>query len=106
MNTETFKNLLGQTSKPLLVDFYASWCAPCKVLAAELEKVEAEAGEKLAIVKVDIDQNIPLALEHQIRGVPTLVLFHQNQEIWRHSGLLKAREILDTLRRVGKPLGI
>lgn len=88
-NQETsFRELIQGSERPVLVDFYADWCGPCKTLAGELEKFADEHGQEVKIVKVNVDNNMSAALSCKVRGVPTLVLYKEGQEIWRNSGTM------------------
>lgn len=93
----TFSSLLNSES-PVLVDFSAEWCGPCKALAPILKQVKDQTGDRLKIIKIDVDRNAALAGKFQVRGVPTLVLFQKGQPVWRQSGVLPADAILRAVR--------
>lgn len=82
---------------PVLVDFYAEWCGPCKALAPILTAVKHELGDAVKIVKIDVDKNQPLANQFQVRGVPTLILFKNSHPIWRKSGVLQKNELIQII---------
>lgn len=94
----SFQEIINQ-DKPVLIDFFATWCAPCKALAPVLEQVKDEVDEKAMIIKIDIDKNQSLATKLNVRGVPTLILYKNGEQIWRQSGVLGKVEILNQIER-------
>lgn len=96
INSNEFKNV---TAKGLvLVDFFATWCGPCKMIAPILEEVSNELND-VVIVKVDVDENLPLAGEFRISGVPTLVLFKDGQEIDRVVGFMVKKDLINWIKK-------
>lgn len=88
----TFQSLLNDEI-PVLVDFSAEWCGPCKMLAPELEKLKKLHGDALRIIKVDVDKNPQAAAAYHVSGVPTLMLYRKGQMLWRQSGLMNAQQL-------------
>ncbi|MFD2825463.1 thioredoxin [Leeuwenhoekiella aestuarii] len=84
---------LTDSEIPVLIDFFATWCGPCQTLAPILEDVKKDMGEKVKIIKVDVDKNQTLAQKFQVRGVPTLMLFKDGKQVWRQSGVLTRADL-------------
>lgn len=84
---QTFSEIIGG-DKLVLVDFYADWCGPCKMMAPVIKQFAAEMGDRLRVLKVDVDRNQAVAIEYQIQGVPTLILFRNGQVLWRQAGVV------------------
>lgn len=91
-------NEIIQDSKPVLVDFHADWCGPCKMLAPILKEAKATLGDDVKIVKIDVDRNQELAGKYQVRGVPTMILFKNGQQVWRQSGVMQKDDIVNIVR--------
>ena len=85
------------SEKPVLIDFFATWCGPCKTLAPILKEVKDNLGEGITIIKIDVDKNQQLASKYQVRGVPTMILFQNGKQLWRQSGVLSKQEIIKTI---------
>lgn len=83
---------------PVLVDFYADWCGPCKMLAPILKQVKDEMGEAIKIVKIDVDKNQSIAAKYQVRGVPTMLLFKKGKQLWRQSGVLQKNDLIQIVK--------
>lgn len=96
MNTD-FNSLIN-SEKPVLVDFFATWCGPCQVLGPVLKQVKDQLGDKISIVKIDVDKNQAASSHWQVRGVPTMILFQSGKQLWRQSGVLSKEEILQVIR--------
>jgi thioredoxin 1 len=94
----SFKDLI-ESDTPVLVDFTATWCGPCRMMAPVLEDVKKKIGEKATIVKIDIDQNQQFASNMGISGVPTFVLFKKGKEEWRNVGMISGQQLLGILEK-------
>lgn len=84
-------------SKPVIVDFHALWCGPCKVQSPILKELAAELGERVRVIKIDVDQNNALASQYQVQSVPTLIIFKYGKPVWRNSGVTGKAELLKIL---------
>ncbi|MCL4122234.1 UNVERIFIED_CONTAM: hypothetical protein GTU68_048738 [Idotea baltica] len=92
-----FSEIINQ-NKPVLIDFFADWCGPCKMMNPILKEVKTVLGEEISIIKINVDKNQPLAAKYQVRGVPTLMLFKNGRQVWRQSGVLQMDEIINIVR--------
>lgn len=99
LNDENFNDFIKNSKLPVLVDFYASWCGPCKRMAPELEKLAREYKGKLIVAKVDVDRSPLVSRQKNIQRIPTLVLFQEGREIRREEGA----KTLEQLRQFIKP---
>lgn len=94
--SKTFQELIeGDT--PVLVDFFAEWCGPCKMMQPILEDTSKQLGGKVKILKVDVDKNPLAASRFQVRGVPTLVLFSKGEIVWRQSGVVPVQQLVQII---------
>lgn len=78
---------------PVLVDFYADWCAPCRMMTPIMQQVSTEMGEKVRVIKIDVDKNEDVARKYQIQGIPTMILFKNGKAVWQGVGVMQADQI-------------
>lgn len=95
---EKFEELI-QSPVPVLVDFYAEWCGPCKAMTPVVEEVKSVVGDKARIVKIDVDQHEKLAAQYRIQAVPTFMLFKNGEAVWRHSGVIQGSELKGVIEK-------
>jgi thioredoxin 1 len=88
----TFSDLTN-SDKPVLVDFYADWCAPCRAMKPILEDLKAQVGDGVSIYKIDVDKNQMIAERYAIRSIPTIILFKNGEPVWRKSGVASSVEL-------------
>jgi thioredoxin 1 len=99
----TFSEMTRST-KPVLIDFSAEWCGPCKALAPILEDVKRKVGDKASIYKIDVDRNPAIASSHNVMSVPTLIVFRKGKPVWRRSGVVPAAELVKVLEQYFEPV--
>ena len=90
-------NEIIQSDKPVLVDFFATWCGPCQMLGPILTEVKNNLGERISIIKIDVDKNQAVAAQYQVRGVPTMILFQNGKQLWRQSGVLSKEDLIKVI---------
>lgn len=93
----TFSEIIN-ADKPVLVDFFAEWCGPCKTMAPILKQVKDEVQDNASIIKIDVDKNQHTAMTYQVNSVPTLMLFKQGKVLWRQSGVLQKNELVKKIK--------
>lgn len=94
----SFTEIINQ-NRPVLVDFFAEWCGPCKMMSPILKEVKAELNNEVSILKIDVDKNQNLAAKFQVRGVPTFVLFKEGKQVWRQSAMLQKNDLISVIKQ-------
>jgi thioredoxin 1 len=94
----SFNDIIN-SNQPVLVDFHADWCGPCKMLAPILKEVKHDLKDSIKIVKIDVDKNQVIASKYQVRGVPTMILFKNGNQLWRQSGVVQKNDIITTINQ-------
>ncbi|MGB5942019.1 MAG: thioredoxin [Leeuwenhoekiella sp.] len=90
---------ITESSTPVLIDFFATWCGPCQAMIPILKQVKSELGDQVRIVKVDVDKNPAVASQFKVRGVPTFILFKEGQPLWRQSGIISKADLIKTISK-------
>jgi len=96
----SFKEII-QSEKPVLVDFFATWCGPCKMMTPILHDVKTALGDKVSVIKIDVDKNPEVSGQFQVQSVPTLIIFQKGEVKWRQSGVVQARDLKTVLSKYG-----
>ena len=86
-----------KSDTPTLVDFFATWCGPCQAMSPVLDKLKAEMGSQVRVLKIDVDKNQLIASQYQVRGVPTMILFQNGKQLWRQSGVVSKEDLIKTI---------
>ncbi|MBK6266812.1 thioredoxin [Marivirga sp. S37H4] len=94
-----FSDLINDKT-PVLVDFYADWCGPCKTMAPYLEEVAQKMKGKVKVIKVDVDKNQTAALKYSVRSIPTLILFRNGEIEWRKAGVVDVQSIINQIEKI------
>ena len=94
---KTFHDIINSET-PVLVDFFATWCGHCQMLAPILKEVKDSLQNQISIIKIDVDKNEQLAAQYQVRGVPTMMLFKKGKQLWRQSGVLSKEQIIQIIK--------
>lgn len=98
MAKKTFKEIIN-SEKPVLVDFSAEWCGPCKMMAPILKEVKDEIGDLATIIKIDVDNNPSASNAYAIQAVPTLILFKNGEVLWRKSGVVSKHDLINLIKK-------
>ena len=93
---ETINEVIN-SNQLVLVDFFATWCQPCKMMHPILEQIKEVLGDRIRIIKVDVDKNDVIANQYRIQSIPTLMLFRKGEQLWRTSGVVQKAELLATI---------
>lgn len=93
-----FNNLIAGNT-PVLVDFYADWCAPCKMMTPVLHEVKKQTGDQLKIIKINVDENHSIAGKYQVRSIPSVMLFKNGEMKWSGVGVMQSNQLLQVVRQ-------
>ena len=93
----SFSEIL-ESHPTVLIDFFATWCGPCKTLGPILEQVKDELAGEVKIIKIDVDKNQAIATKYQVRGVPTMILYKEGKQVWRQSGVVQKSDLINTIK--------
>ncbi|WP_187263321.1 thioredoxin [Pontibacter beigongshangensis] len=99
MAKKSFNELINSPGMPVLVDFYADWCGPCKTMNPIVEQVAKEFSGKLKVLKVNVDHNQAAASQYRVQGVPTFILFHNGQIVWKQAGAVPGHQLTQVIKQ-------
>ena len=95
---EKFNDVI-KSNEPVLVDFFAEWCGPCKMMKPILEDLKKQIGGSARIIKIDVDQEEEIANKYRIQSVPTLMIFKNGEPVWRQSGIMQAADLKEVIEK-------
>lgn len=95
---ERFEELIT-SNVPVLIDFFAEWCGPCKTMKPILEELKGMKGDAIRVAKIDVDKHLELANQYKIQSIPTLMLFKNGEVLWKHTGVMHARELKEVIEK-------
>ncbi|MFD1293944.1 thioredoxin [Lutibacter holmesii] len=95
---KSFQDIINQ-NVPVLVDFYADWCGPCKSMAPILKQLKSELKDGISIIKINVDNNQSIAAKYQVQGVPTFIIFKNGKQTWRQSGMQSVAQLKQALQQ-------
>lgn len=98
-NKQSFEELI-RSEKPVLIDFFATWCGPCQMMQPVLQELAGRMGDRVRIIKIDVDKNPRAAAAWQVQGVPTLMVFQGGELRWRQSGVVTTRQLEQVIDRI------
>jgi len=99
--TQSFESII-QSETPILLDFHATWCGPCRAMSPVLVDLKAELGDRVRILKIDVDQHTDLAVRLKVMGVPTFMLYRNGQELWRQAGVMTKKSLQHVIETAEK----
>jgi len=99
MPKKSFQELINSPGMPVLVDFYADWCGPCKTMSPIVEQVASQYNGKLKVIKVNVDNNQAAAAQYRVQGIPTFILFRGGKQVWRQSGVVPANMLAQAVQQ-------
>jgi thioredoxin 1 len=97
VSDDTFEKEVLQSSQPVLVDFYADWCGPCRAIAPIVEEIARELSDRLKVVKLDVDQNPQTAMQYGVQSIPTLIIFKNGKEVERLIGYMSKAKLMSKI---------
>jgi thioredoxin 1 len=97
VSDDTFEKEVLQSSQPVLVDFYADWCGPCRAIAPIVEEIARELSDRLKVVKLDVDQNPQTAMQYGVQSIPTLLIFKNGKEVERLIGYMSKAKLMSKI---------